>query len=256
MATAWAPGAELGGGSRRGARGRVQARSSGGGSRRGARGAGPGAELGAGSRRGARGARPGAELGGRVQARSSGGGSRRGARGRVQARSSAGGVVFPSLPVAVAAQLWCIMRDLSEQIPLIVEHLLDEDFLETDGTDPEEEEILKVAQCLRKLGDDYNQKIQPYMKKLQPRLRELAKDQASDVFSGMVTELCSAPELQTHLQQLGPEMSLLGIAVVLGMNISKEVPDLLPTVKVAMTTFINTRLLNWIQSSGGWWKIL
>ncbi|XP_062899693.1 apoptosis regulator BAX-like [Mobula hypostoma] len=148
------------------------------------------------------------------------------------------------------------MRELSEQVALIVEHLLEQDFLETDCGDPGDEEVLKVAQCLRRLGDEYNQIIQPHVKNLQPKLRELAKDQASEVFSGMVTGLCNTPELQAQAQQLGPEINLLGIAIVVGMNISKEVPELLPTVKVALTNFINTKLLPWIQSSGGWEKIL
>uniref|UniRef100_UPI00398E7755 apoptosis regulator BAX-like n=1 Tax=Pristiophorus japonicus TaxID=55135 RepID=UPI00398E7755 len=152
------------------------------------------------------------------------------------------------------------MCDLHTQTEAIVERLFedeeedDSNSLEADG--PEDEAILNVARCLRKLGDEYNEFIMPHVKGLEPKIQELVKDQGFTVFSDMVTQLCSNPELQTHLQQLGPEMNLLRIAVVLGRQIAKDVPSLLPTVKVIMTDFINTRLLSWIQLSGGWEKLL
>ncbi|XP_067913094.1 bcl-2-like protein 15 [Heterodontus francisci] len=147
------------------------------------------------------------------------------------------------------------MRDLKEKTAAIVDRLFEDEedsqnSLETDGGNSEDEEILNIARCLRKLGDEYNEVLQPHVKDL--KLHELVKDQVSNVFSGMVTQLCSKPELQTHLEQLGPEMKLLQIAVVLGKEITKEVPSLLPTVKVAMVNFFNTQLLSWVQSSGGW----
>ncbi|XP_069797517.1 apoptosis regulator BAX-like [Narcine bancroftii] len=157
------------------------------------------------------------------------------------------------------------MHELSVQTEIIVDHLFEQDpesLLETDsgGSSPpacrQDDEIIKVAQCLRKVGDEYNEIIQQQMKKLQPKFNDLVKDQVDHVFSGMVAELTNNPELQIHLQQLGHEMHLLRAAVALGINISKEMPDLLPTIKTALTSFINKNLLTWIQSSGGWDKLL
>ncbi|GCB64566.1 hypothetical protein scyTo_0011768, partial [Scyliorhinus torazame] len=117
-----------------------------------------------------------------------------------------------------------------------------------------DEEILNIARCLRKLGDEYNEVIQSHMKNLKPTIKNLETDQGVETFSGMVSQLESIPELQTHLQ-LGSEMNLLRIAVVLGMQITKEVPELLPKVKVAMVNLFNTKLLSWVQK-GGWEKLV
>ncbi|XP_067863345.1 apoptosis regulator BAX-like [Heptranchias perlo] len=151
------------------------------------------------------------------------------------------------------------MRDLKQQTEAIVERLFEESddsqgSLETDGIS-EDEAILEVARCLRKLGDEYNEMIQPHLKELKPQINQLVMDQGCETFTGMVTQLSHNPKLQTHLQQLGPEMNLLKIAVALGIQITKEVPDLLPKVKVAMADFINSRLLGWVQNSGGWENI-
>lgn len=68
----------------------------------------------------------------------------------------------------------------------------------------------------------------------------------------MVTELSNSRVLCTHAEQLGPEMNVLRTTVILGMYISKEVPELLPRIKDAMVNYINTNLLTWIRQSGGW----
>ncbi|XP_078276573.1 bcl-2-like protein 15 isoform X2 [Rhinoraja longicauda] len=155
------------------------------------------------------------------------------------------------------------MRDLKEQTAIIIEHLLDQDpwgLLETDcdcdsdssGPISEDEAILKVAQCLRKLGDEYNDNLQREMKTFHPRLQE----PTSEVFSKMVTELSNNHVLLTNAQQLGPEMNMLRTTVILGMYIAKELPELLPSVKTAMVNYINTNLLTWIRHSGGWENLL
>ncbi|XP_078402967.1 uncharacterized protein LOC144683628 [Cetorhinus maximus] len=150
------------------------------------------------------------------------------------------------------------MRNLEAKTAAIVDRLFEEEenSLETDCSSSEDEDVLNIARCLRKLGDEYNEVIQSHVKDLKPEFNQLVTDQGVEVFSSMVSRLNSNPELQTHLQQLGSEMNLLRIAVVLGMHITKEVPGLIPKVKAAMVTFINTKLLSWVQSSGGWEKLL
>ncbi|XP_055510771.1 BH3-interacting domain death agonist-like [Leucoraja erinacea] len=156
------------------------------------------------------------------------------------------------------------MLDLREQTAIIIDHLLDPDFwsclleADCDSPDPisEEEKILKVAQCLRAFGDQYNDMIQEQMKEFKPRLTELKNNQASEGFSRMVTELSNSRVLCTHAEQLGPEMNVLRTTVILGMYISKEVPELLPRIKDAMVNYINTNLLTWIRQSGGWENLL
>ncbi|XP_059509468.1 apoptosis regulator BAX-like isoform X2 [Stegostoma tigrinum] len=119
---------------------------------------------------------------------------------------------------------------------------------------PEDEVARNVAQCLRKLGDEYNAMIESHIKKLKPELNHLAKKQSMEIFSSMVTELSNNSEMQTYRQQLGFEMTLLKIAVTLGLGIVKESPSLLPAVKDVMVNFINSKLLSWVQRSGGWEK--
>lgn len=58
-------------------------------------------------------------------------------------------------------------------------------------TDPisEEEKILKVAQCLRAFGDQYNDMIQEQMKEFKPRLTELKNNQVCRRLSELQREL-------------------------------------------------------------------
>ncbi|GCC21794.1 hypothetical protein chiPu_0020269 [Chiloscyllium punctatum] len=67
----------------------------------------------------------------------------------------------------------------------------------------------------------------------------------------MVNKLYSNPEMQKY-QQLGLEMNLLRITVALGLGIVKEAPGLLPAIKNAMVNYINSKLLYWVQGTGGW----
>ncbi|XP_060701597.1 bcl-2-like protein 15 isoform X1 [Hemiscyllium ocellatum] len=168
------------------------------------------------------------------------------------------------------------MGDLALKTGLIVDRLFEEeeeeDSLDVDsggspGTarksllglrshlPPEDDEILNIARCLRKLGDEYNEIIQSHIKNLKPELNNLEKEQCSvqsvEVFSNMVNQLYSNPEMQRY-QQLGFEMNLLRITVALGLGIAKEAPGLLPTIKNAMVNYINSKLLNWVQGRGGW----
>ncbi|XP_043572998.1 bcl-2-like protein 15 [Chiloscyllium plagiosum] len=152
------------------------------------------------------------------------------------------------------------MGDLALKTGLIVDRLFEEeeeeDSLDVDsGGSPEDEEILNIARCLRKLGDEYNEIIQSHIKNLKPELNNLEKEQCSvqgvEVFSNMVNKLYSNPEMQKY-QQLGFEMNLLRITVALGLGIVKEAPGLLPTIKNAMVNYINSKLLNWVQGTGGW----
>ncbi|XP_060701598.1 bcl-2-like protein 15 isoform X2 [Hemiscyllium ocellatum] len=152
------------------------------------------------------------------------------------------------------------MGDLALKTGLIVDRLFEEeeeeDSLDVDsGGSPEDDEILNIARCLRKLGDEYNEIIQSHIKNLKPELNNLEKEQCSvqsvEVFSNMVNQLYSNPEMQRY-QQLGFEMNLLRITVALGLGIAKEAPGLLPTIKNAMVNYINSKLLNWVQGRGGW----
>ncbi|XP_048409069.1 BH3-interacting domain death agonist-like isoform X1 [Stegostoma tigrinum] len=151
------------------------------------------------------------------------------------------------------------MGDLTLKTELIVDKLFEEeeeeDSLDVDSGGSQEDEVARnVAQCLRKLGDEYNAMIESHIKKLKPELNHLAKKQSMEIFSSMVTELSNNSEMQTYRQQLGFEMTLLKIAVTLGLGIVKESPSLLPAVKDVMVNFINSKLLSWVQRSGGWEK--
>ncbi|XP_078276966.1 uncharacterized protein LOC144605496 [Rhinoraja longicauda] len=76
------------------------------------------------------------------------------------------------------------MGDRRDQTAIIKEHQQEQNprgSLETDcgssGPILEDEAILKVAQCLRKLGEEYSDIAQQEMKTFQPRFHELLNDQ-------------------------------------------------------------------------------
>ncbi|XP_042197997.1 apoptosis regulator BAX-like [Callorhinchus milii] len=149
---------------------------------------------------------------------------------------------------------------IKEQTRQILDCLLDE--REEEGTplecdsDTSDEDVHQVAMRLREFGDACNDTIRQEMKRFKLDLQtSLAVGQGREMFSKIVNQLSENGTLQKELSQMGSEIGLLKIVVVLGIQAAHELPSMVPAIKNAMADFLNIRLLSWIQKSGGWKNI-
>uniref|UniRef100_W5MXP7 BCL2 like 15 n=1 Tax=Lepisosteus oculatus TaxID=7918 RepID=W5MXP7_LEPOC len=150
-----------------------------------------------------------------------------------------------------------VIQCLFEEPVLKAKSLVFEDTVVADGVGDEEDSFdpVIIADKLRQLGDDYNEKvIKPHMDKFLNQARSAAAEQAALAFSDAVESLCKSwPSEGAEVRQ---EKYLLKASVTVGLYAYKKCPNLSETIQNVLTQFVETRLGSWIVQQGGWVSVL
>ncbi|XP_036389965.1 bcl-2-like protein 15 [Megalops cyprinoides] len=147
-------------------------------------------------------------------------------------------------------------RDIQEQTALIIRCLFDDSpasfrnmsDIEPDGTgDDDDFDPVIIADQLRKLGDDFEEKfIQPLIKDVQ----QAAANQVETAFSNSVQSLCKTWVAKGA--DVAPEMRMLRASISLGLYVKSNYPEMIGVIQNAMTSFINNHVAPWVDQVGGW----
>ncbi|XP_066559765.1 bcl-2-like protein 15 [Amia ocellicauda] len=157
-------------------------------------------------------------------------------------------------------------RDLEQQTLLIVHFLFEEptesnrclmrdEGMVADSTDDSDTfDPVLIAEKLRTLGDDYNEKvIKPHMDKFVKEARTAAVDKVTEAFCSTVDSMGQVWAAESG--SIRQEKYLLKATVMLGLYASKNCPNLSRPIQAAVTQFLNTRLGSWISGQGGWEEV-
>ncbi|KAM4612508.1 uncharacterized protein ACJ7VT_010788 [Polymixia lowei] len=151
-------------------------------------------------------------------------------------------------------------REIELQTSEIIKCLFDDDddrnsgfrgagSLATDG--PVEDDTFDpvlIADKLKEVADKLNKDKE--FQAAVSELRAAAEQDMISAFSKGVETLCNITVSQQPA--MAPEMQLIQASFALGLYVKNKAPELKNRVQRAMITFLNTRVVDWVNQQGGW----
>ncbi|XP_041083358.1 uncharacterized protein LOC121299744 isoform X2 [Polyodon spathula] len=115
----------------------------------------------------------------------------------------------------------------------------------TKKKDDESFDATLIAEKIEELSDLIDKSfVQCHVDVLVEKAKGASPEQVIAVFSQTVNGLCKPSELDS--------MSTLQVATAMALYAYKKSPELSPSLRQAMTHFLNTDLKGWVQKQGGW----
>ncbi|KAM4613800.1 uncharacterized protein ACJ7VT_011825 [Polymixia lowei] len=115
--------------------------------------------------------------------------------------------------------------------------------VEDDTFDP-----VLIADKLKEMVDKLNKDKE--FQAAVSELRAAAEQDMISAFSKGVETLCNIEVSQQPA--MAPEMQLIQASIALGLYVKNKAPELKNRVQRAMITFLNTRVVDWVNQQGGW----
>ncbi|XP_077582686.1 uncharacterized protein LOC144203202 [Stigmatopora nigra] len=129
------------------------------------------------------------------------------------------------------------------------------DQLETDGPLSEEDcfDPVPIAETLKRLADSMNQDAQ-----FQAALSELKitlGQEAVDGAFGRGVDALLKNQISPRVSDVAPEVGLIKVSIAFGLYLKESLPELKTKVQCAVTTFLQSRVTQWVNQQGGWEKV-